>query len=138
MKRVPGAIAPVLALLTMASLASCAGAPPANSGLHLYTVSCAGCHGMDARGTGAAAPVLRVPAPDLTLIAARRGGSFPEDEIYRIIDGQADLSAHGPRNMPVWGYEFYGADPDDELAHREATTKVESLVEFLQSIQRHP
>ncbi len=131
-------VAPALALLILASLIACVGAPPADSGVRLYTASCASCHGMDARGNGAVAPMLRIPVPDLTLIASRRGGAFPEDEIYRIIDGQADLSAHGPRNMPVWGYEFFGANPDDELAHREATRKVESLVEFLGSIQRNP
>jgi len=44
--------------------------------------------------------------------------------IFRIVDGQADLGSHGPRNMPVWGYEFFGADADDETAHGEATRKV--------------
>jgi len=58
--------------------------------------------------------------------------------IFRIVDGQADLGSHGPRNMPVWGYEFFGADADDEAAHGEATRKVESVVEFLRSIQRVP
>jgi hypothetical protein len=38
--------------------------------------------------------------------------------------------------MPVWGYEFFGEDPDDEVAHREATEKIERLVRYLQSIQR--
>ena len=84
------------------------------------------------------APILEVPVPDLTLIAARRGGAFSADEIFRIVDGQADLGSHGPRNMPVWGYEFFGADADDETAHGEATRKVESVVEFLHSIQRAP
>jgi hypothetical protein len=70
------------------------------------------------------------------LIAARRGGTFPVDEIYRIIDGQADLTAHGPRHMPVWGYEFFGDDASDEAAHRAATEKVESVIRFLQSVQR--
>ena len=74
--------------------------------------------------------------PDLTLIASRRGGVFPESEVYRIVDGQADLSAHGPRHMPVWGYEFFGDDPDDEAAPRAATGKIERLVSYLQSIQR--
>jgi len=85
---------------------------------------------------GRMAPILKVPVPDLTLIASRRGGSFPADEIYRIVEGQADLGAHGPRNMPVWGYEFFGEDLGDEAAHGEATQKVESLLEFLRSIQR--
>jgi hypothetical protein len=82
------------------------------------------------------APVLGVTPPDLTRIAARRGGVFPEDEIFRIVDGQADLAAHGPRHMPVWGYEFFGEDADDEAAHRQATDKVDRLVAYLRSIQR--
>jgi mono/diheme cytochrome c family protein len=106
------------------------------SGAHLYRVSCSGCHGMDARGNGPVAPFLNVPVPDLTRIASRRGGTFPADEIYRIVDGQSDLLSHGPRHMPVWGYEFFGDDPDDEVAHRQATNKVERLVGYLQSIQR--
>ena len=38
--------------------------------------------------------------------------------------------------MPVWGYEFFGDDPDDEIAHRQAFDKVKRLVEYLRSIQR--
>jgi hypothetical protein len=74
--------------------------------------------------------------PDLTRIAVRRGGRFPADEIYRIVDGQADLAAHGPRHMPVWGYEFFGDEPDDEAAHAEASVRIERLVSYLRSIQR--
>jgi mono/diheme cytochrome c family protein len=134
-----------LAAVAMVWLTSCAGTPTAapstesisrDSGERLYKESCSACHGPDARGNGPVAPILKVPVPDLTLIASRRGGSFPEDEIYRIVDGQADLGAHGSRNMPVWGYEFFGDDTDDELAHREATLKTEKLVEFLRSVQR--
>jgi hypothetical protein len=77
-----------------------------------------------------------VDVPDLTRIAARRGGVFPDEEIFKIVDGQADLRSHGPRHMPVWGYEFFGDDPDDEAAHRQATEMVERLVEYLRSIQR--
>ncbi|MEP7245907.1 MAG: c-type cytochrome [Gammaproteobacteria bacterium] len=105
-------------------------------GKRLYQVSCSGCHGLDARGNGPVAQFLKVPVPDLTLLAARRGGVFPDDEIYKIIDGQADLRTHGPRHMPVWGYEFFGDASDDEVAHREATEKVERLVTFLRSVQR--
>ena len=103
---------------------------------HLYQVSCSGCHGREARGDGPVSPFLTVDVPDLTRIAARRGGVFPAEEIFRIVDGQADLRSHGPRHMPVWGYEFFGDDPDDEAAHRQATEMVERLVEYLRSIQR--
>jgi len=107
-------------------------------GARQFRVSCSGCHGLDARGNGPIAPVLSVPVPDLTRIASRHGGQFPTDDIYRIIDGQADLSAHGPRHMPVWGYEFFGDDPDDEVAHRRATQKIEHVLAYLQSVQRSP
>jgi mono/diheme cytochrome c family protein len=105
-------------------------------GERLFQVSCAACHGMDARGGGSVAPLLNVPVPDLTLISARRGGTFPNVEIFQIVDGQADLSAHGPRHMPVWGYEFFGEDADDQAAHARASAKVERLVQYLRSIQR--
>jgi mono/diheme cytochrome c family protein len=94
---------------------------------HLYQASCSGCHGREARGDGPVARFLTVEVPDLTRIAARRGGIFPDEEIFRIVDGQADLRAHGPRHMPVWGYEFFGADGDDETAHREASEMVQRL-----------
>lgn len=106
------------------------------AGEYLYQVSCSGCHGSNAQGNGPVAPFLNVPVPDLTRIAVRRGGAFPPDEVYRIIDGQSELRAHGPRHMPVWGYEFFGDDADDEVAHRQATQKVERLVSYLRSIQR--
>lgn len=148
-------LVPALAVLAVVGLISCAGtkqqgarAQPGSDHLHsgralhhgerLYKVACSSCHGANARGNGPVAPLLTVPVPDITLIASRRGGTFPEDEIYRIVDGQADLTAHGPRHMPVWGYEFFGNAPDDEAAHREATKKVERLVLYLRSIQRTP
>jgi len=142
---------PAFAAMAIASLTACATgarataaggsahsreARESHQGERLYQVSCSGCHGANARGNGPVAPLLAAPVPDLTLLASRRGGSFPLDEVYRIIDGQADLTAHGPRHMPVWGYEFFGEDADDEAAHRETTEKIERLVRFLQSIQR--
>jgi mono/diheme cytochrome c family protein len=127
-----------LALPVLVLLAACAvpAGDAANSGARVYQRSCAGCHGATGLGDGPRAAGLGVPVPDLTGIALRRGGAFPADELYRIIDGQADLRAHGPRHMPVWGYEFYGEDMGDEAAHREATRKVERLLDYLRSIQR--
>jgi hypothetical protein len=80
--------------------------------------------------------LLKAPVPNLALIAARHGGVFPADEVYRHIDGQAGDPSHGPRNMPVWGYEFYGTQEDDEDAHKQATRTIERLVKHVQSLQR--
>lgn len=142
-------IGTTLAALAAMALMGCAGTttatdaaprqdrPALDRGKHQFRLSCAGCHGTDARGHGPVAPILTVAVPDLTLISERRSGKFPDLEIYRIIDGQADLSAHGPRHMPVWGYEFFGDDPDDEVAHRKAAEKIDGVVNYLRSIQRH-
>lgn len=64
-------------------------------GRALFLNHCAVCHGEKARGDGPLAPLLNVPVADLTRIAARRGGEFPLAEVVRIIDGRAELRAHG-------------------------------------------
>ena len=132
-----------MGILSVALLSACAAGgnrpetePSARSGQRIFKSTCAACHGADARGTGPVAPLLNVEVPDLTHIAARRHGEFPELQIFRIIDGQAGIQAHGTRHMPVWGYEFFGEDMDDETAHKRATDRIDSLVAYLRSIQR--
>jgi mono/diheme cytochrome c family protein len=125
-----------MVMLLACSRGTDADAPHPHSGAELYQISCSSCHGIDARGNGPVAAFINVRVPDLTLIAVRRGGKFPADEVYRIIDGQADMPAHGERHMPVWGYEFFGMEGDDETAHQQATDKVERLVKFLSTLQR--
>ena len=107
------------------------------SGADLFVMHCAGCHGDDARGNGVVASYLKLPAPDITLIAARRGGRFSRIEVYRIIDGQSSEDFNH-RKMPIWGYEFFGGEASDEAAHQVATTSIASLVSYLESIQRVP
>lgn len=108
----------------------------ASTGAQLFRTSCSGCHGADARGNGPVAEFISVRVPDLTRISAAHGGGFPAEQIYRIIDGQSDMSADGARHMPIWGYEFFGAQGDDESAHREASDKVDTLVNYLRTLQQ--
>jgi hypothetical protein len=82
------------------------------------------------------APVLEPPPADLTRIAARRGGVFPDAEIQRLIDGRDPVVAHGTRAMPIWGETFRkgtGATPTGEM---EARSKTRVLLQYLKSIQR--
>lgn len=106
------------------------------SGVALFRINCAGCHGTNARGNGPIAEFISVPVPDLTRIAVRNGGEFPTERIYQVIDGQSGNSVHGSRHMPVWGYEFFGTEADDALAHRDAIGKVDRLVTYLRTIQQ--
>ncbi len=104
-------------------------------GHKLYLRNCAACHGVNADGKGPAAPALTVKAPDLRLLSARYGNPLPQDQIARFIDGRADVIAHGPRDMPVWGEKVWEY-PDGKGNPSQVTPQVAALVEYLQSIQK--
>lgn len=100
-----------------------------------FVQHCAACHGMDARGGGPVASALRTPPADLTQIALRRGGDFPSDEIAEWIDGRFATAAHGTREMPVWGSRFAEGLPPDPLTQDLVRGRIDTLVEYLRSIQ---
>lgn len=106
------------------------------SGRATYLRHCSACHGMEARGDGVLAPVLMTPPPDLTRIAARRDGAFPEEAIARFIDGRAFVAAHGSREMPVWGRVFANPVAEGTDAEEVVRGQLWVLVEYLKSIQR--
>ncbi len=106
------------------------------TGAELFDQFCAACHGAEAVGDGPVASSLNVLVPDLTRLAERHNGRFPAADVRDIIDGRAVVIAHGPRAMPVWGYEFWveeGADIEAEAAARQL---IDRLVRYVESIQR--
>jgi Cytochrome c len=107
--------------------------PVTISGSVTFRTHCAVCHGVDARGEGPLAEVLRVRPPDLTLIAKRSEGRFPADSVRRIIDGRNPVKGHGGPQMPVWGDAFRSSS--DAYSEADATEKITGLVEYLRSIQ---
>jgi len=96
-----------------------------------YRVYCQNCHGESGKGNGRIAELMKVPPADLTQISQRNGGAFPVDRMHQIIDGRADVLAHGDREMPVWGQAFLERT-DNEA---EVRTKVHQLTVYLESIQ---
>lgn len=110
----------------------------AEIGAPLFQDYCAACHGIGGRGDGPAVKALVKRPADLTAIAARRGGAFPDGEIARFIDGRFELPAHGSREMPVWGQHFGAEVPDPGVGESIARGNIASLVEYLKSIQRPP
>jgi mono/diheme cytochrome c family protein len=106
------------------------------SGAELYQQLCATCHGADAKGKGPLAPMLKVSVPDLTRIAWRDGGEFPRENVRRSIDGRLEQRAHGPRDMPVWGIQFYDLSSEDVRGERaRVDSLIDRLVDYLESIQ---
>jgi hypothetical protein len=68
-----------------------------------YMEYCASGHGEDAKGLGPAASALKTPPCDLTTLAKRRGGKFPEHYVAQTIRFGKAVQTHGSVHMPVWG-----------------------------------
>ncbi len=94
------------------------------TGAMLYHTHCASCHGEHGRGDGMVGKALRTPPADLSLLTAKNGGVFPEASVIDYIDGTRDVTAHGPRTMPVWGLVFQ----EKETIHK--------IVEYMRELQR--
>ena len=105
--RIPLAVAGVL-LATLGATAHAAQAPDFSSytGAELYKRFCSACHGATAEGDGPVAASFKSMVPDLTRIAKRQGGKFPDERIHRIIDGRQVPAPHGSRDMPIWGDRY--------------------------------
>lgn len=126
----------LLALAGGASAAEAERSPLAAAGERLYVRHCAVCHGLGAAGDGPFRGVLTVPPPDLTGLAARRGGALPRDEIAAYVDGRFVPPAHGTRQMPVWG-RWLG-EPIAEGADADAVARGEilAILSYLETLQR--
>ena len=106
-------------------------------GQQAFVQYCASCHGTDAKGQGPLAETLKTQPADLTQIRKKNGGEFESDNVARMIDGQQDVTGHGPRDMPVWGVEFAkeaGTIPV-RLKARYAQASILQLVRYLESLQ---
>ncbi|HMK31591.1 MAG TPA: cytochrome c [Terriglobales bacterium] len=106
---------------------------PPSSGKEMYEAYCASCHGIDGRGDGPAAPALKNPVPDLTLIRSHNRGQFPDAHIAEIIRGDINLPAHGSKDMPVWGRVLLAVS-DHHPA--EVQQRIANLVLYIESLQR--
>lgn len=103
-------------------------------GRELYLEHCAACHGTKGDGHGPLQHELTEPAADLRLLSRRYGNPLPEDQIARFMDGRADVKAHGPRDMPVWGWEMW-QNPDGSGNPNQVSDSVVQIIHYLQSIQ---
>jgi mono/diheme cytochrome c family protein len=98
----------------------------------LYKAYCAACHGTELKGNGPMAYSFRTKVPDLTQIETRNGGTFPLSRVRRIISGEEILpSAHGTRDMPVWGPIFSQVAWDTDLGR----VRVDNLARYIQEKQ---
>lgn len=112
----------------------------AKAGAAEFANSCASCHGRDGKGAGFLTRLFRGVDPgDLTQLSQNNDGAFPTERVFEVIDGRAEVAAHGDRKMPVWGDRYWETAMSEfgpeEFNEQRARNRVLELVVFLQEIQ---
>ena len=101
------------------------------SGASMFKDYCAVCHGKDAKGNGPAASELKQAPANLTTLAKRHGGKFPDMYVEQVLRNGAKAPAHGDAEMPVWGPLFRSMDSDPAIMY----VRISSLVSYIKSLQ---
>jgi hypothetical protein len=102
------------------------------SGETMYKEYCSACHGVDGKGGGPVASVLKIPPPDLTTLAKRHGGKFPHEYVSSVLRFGPGVSSHGSSDMPTWGPIFNFLDKYNE---RSVQQRIKNLTGYLASLQ---
>ena len=106
--------------------------PSAASGDAMFKAYCAACHGVAGKGDGPAANALTKRPADLTQLARKNNGKFPQLEVMHFITGDDVVAAHGSRDMPVWGQLFRSLEPRyNEIPNLRA----KNLADYIKSLQ---
>ena len=98
----------------------------------LYKQDCAVCHGNDLKGNGPAPPPFKDVPPDLTKLAKRHGGKFPEQYFENVLRNGVVIPAHGPPEMPTWGADFRTRE---HLDSTQVTLRITNLSDYIKSLQ---
>lgn len=102
------------------------------SGSQMYANYCAPCHGMDGRGHGAVAAVLRKSPTDLTALTRNNRGRFPDTHIMVVLQNGIDIPSHGAAEMPVWG-PILGKM--DQANMQDRLLRISNLSRYIETLQ---
>ena len=109
-------------------------------GAQMFKEYCAVCHGPSGKGDGPVATALKVPPPDLTTLAQRHDGKFPDDYVSNVLKNGVQNPAHGSGEMPVWGPIFDTMNRWKALCpgmeETPVTVRITNLTNYLRSIQK--
>lgn len=107
-------------------------APAGPSGALIYKQHCAACHGNDLKGNGPAPPPFKDRTPDLTTLAQRHDGKFPDAYVMSVLKNGIQISAHGPAEMPIWGTTF---KESEKLTSAQIDDRIAKLAAYIKSMQ---
>jgi len=100
------------------------------SGREMFKTYCATCHGPDGKGDGPAAVALKKAPADLTQLARKHNGKFPDAYVVAKLKN-VDEPVHGSREMPVWGALL----PSVSQNSAETQLRINNIVAYIASIQ---
>jgi len=109
-----------------------AGQTSVSSGKEMYHAYCAVCHGVEGKGDGPASAALKSQPSDLTTLAKRNAGRFPELRVFGAINGDVRVTAHGSKDMPTWGTVFRQMEGGDVAGGKLRTRNLTKYIESLQ------
>jgi len=104
---------------------------PPSSGHDMFVAYCAVCHGTSGKGDGPAASALKKAPADLTMLAIKNGGKFPDTRISQYIAGEDTVAAHGTRDMPIWGTIFHSMNQSASIDQ----LRIHNLSEYIKTLQ---
>jgi len=103
---------------------------PMTSGEEMFKTYCATCHGPGGRGDGPAAEALKRPPADLTQLARKHDGKFPDAYVAAKLRS-VDQPVHGSKEMPVWGPLLSSVSRNTA----ETQLRINNIVAYIGSIQ---
>jgi mono/diheme cytochrome c family protein len=108
--------------------------PNPSAGAELYKRYCAVCHANDGKGNGPppASSQFKESPPDLTTLAQRHDGKFPDGYVSDVLRGGVKMSDHGSAEMPVWGVAFKTSNTTGDA---QVAARIKNLTYYLKSIQ---
>ena len=102
------------------------------SGQEMYTQYCAACHGKAGKGDGPAASALKEAPADLSTLAKRHEGKFPEDYVRGVLRFGVKAPAHGSSDMPTWGPLLSAVSHSDQP---QVELRIVNLIRYLKTLQ---
>lgn len=81
-------------------------------------------------------PYLKIKVPDLTLLAKKKKGIYPLDDVMATIDGRRLVRAHGDREMPVWGEVFTKKLESEKYTELTTLLKTKVIAEYIATLQK--
>ena len=121
----------VLAAAAIVTLAACNPFAGPAAGSRHFSQDCAACHGDDARGGPG--------GPDLTTLASRNNGVFPQRDVLDRLDGYGRGWLTEDDAMPEFGHLMSGRLTRVELdrgASRLVPERMVALMAYLERVQR--